>query len=92
MSGIEHTKDSIKRKMKLMDYEDIQQKVNTSTQHEVTPTKQKKVKMTVYVDIEHWQMFNDLCLEEMKRSGKPEKSQLICDAIELLYKSRLSST
>jgi len=88
MSGIEQTKDSIKKKMQLMDYEGIPQNNNTPIPQDVKTPKQEKVKVTVYLSEEHWQMFNELCLQEMKRSGKPEKSQLICEAIEHLYKLR----
>jgi len=91
MSSIEQTKDSIKKKMQLMDYEAIPQNNNTPIQQDVKTTKQEKVKVTVYLSEEHWKMFNELCLQEMKRSGKPEKSQLICEAIEHLYKLRTST-
>jgi hypothetical protein len=88
MSSIDQAKESIKKKMSLMDYEGIPQSDNTATQQEVKTLKQEKVKVTVYLTEEHWKMFNNLCLQEMKRSGKPEKSQIICDAIEALYKAR----
>lgn len=89
MSGLDSTKENIKKKMMLMDYPtDIPQNSNTATQQEVKEPKQQKVKVTVYLTEEHWQMFNELCLEEMKRSGKPEKSQVICDAIESLYNKK----
>lgn len=88
MSSIDQTKDSIKKKMSLMDYEAIPQSNNTALPQEVKTTKQEKVKVTVYLTEEHWIMFNELCLQEMKLSGKPEKSQIICDAIEKLYKER----
>lgn len=91
MSSIEQTKDSIKKKMQLMDYESIPQNNNTPIQQDVKTLKQEKVKVTIYLSQEHWQMFNELCLQEMKQSGKPEKSQLICEAIEHLYKLRTST-
>lgn len=90
MSSLESTTDSIKKKMKLMDYETtLPQNSKTATQQTVDTPKQQKVKVTVYLTEEHWKMFNEICLEEMKRSGKPEKSQVICKAIECLYKNRL---
>jgi hypothetical protein len=91
MSSLEQAKESIKKKMQLMDYEAIPQGVNTPTPQEVKTPRQEKVKVTVYLTEEHWEMFNTLCLEEMKRSGKPEKSKILCDAIEHLYKLRSSS-
>jgi hypothetical protein len=91
MSSIEQAKESIKKKMKLMDYEAIPQNVDTSKPQEVNTPKQEKVKVTMYLSEEHWKMFNELCLEEMKRSGKPEKSKILCDAIEHLYKLRTST-
>lgn len=94
MSALNKTTDAIKKKMGLMDYQtDAQQSVNTAIQQdvktvepqEVIALKQQKVKVTVYLTEEHWKMFNELCLEEMRLNGKPEKSQIICDAIECLY-------
>ena len=81
--SIDKTKEDIKKKLTLSDYP-----TNTPTHQEVKTPKQEKVKITAYLTEEHWEMFNKLCLEEMKRSGKPEKSQILCDAIDLLYKSR----
>lgn len=65
----------------------IQQNVKTAEPHEVKEPKQQKVKVTVYLTEEHWRMYNELCLDEMKLNGKPEKSQIICNAIECLYHS-----
>ena len=95
MQGLDKTTDTIKKKMSLMDYQvEAQQEVNTAIQQDVKTLepqevilhKQQKVKVTVYLTEEHWRMFNELCLEEMKLNGKPEKSQIICNAIECLYK------
>jgi len=89
MSSIDQTKDSIKKKMKLMDYEtEIPQAVNTVKQQDVKTPKQDKIKVTIYLPENIWKMFNELCLEEMKLSGKPEKSQIVSQAIENLYKER----
>ena len=89
MSSIEKLKDSIKKKMTLMDYETITpQNIIAPIPQEVKTPKQEKVKMTVYLSEDHWKMFNELCLEEMRQSGKPEKSQVICEAIALLYRTR----
>lgn len=89
MSSIDQTKDSIKKKMKLMDYEtEIPQAVNTVKQQDVKTPRQDKIKVTIYLPENIWKMFNELCLEEMKLSGKPEKSQIVSQAIENLYKER----
>lgn len=89
MSILEKTAANIKKKLQLTDYQtDTPQNTNTAIPQEVNTPKPQKVKMTVYLTEEHWKMFNELCLEEMKRSGKPEKTQIICNAIESLYKSK----
>jgi len=89
MSSIDQTKDSIKKKMKLMDYEtEIPQAVNTVKQQDVKTPRQDKIKVTIYLPENIWKMFNELCLEEMKLSGKPEKSQIVSQAIENLYKEK----
>lgn len=98
MSGVDRAKDDIKKKMNLMDYDTVTpQYSNTATlievieatQQEVKPLKQQKLKVTVYLTEEHFAMFNELCLDQMKKAGKPEKSQVICDAIEKLHKERI---
>ena len=88
MSNLDHTAENIKKKLMLSDYQtDIPQHVNTPIPQEVPQysNTSKKVKVTVYLTPEHWKMFNELCLKEMNLSGKPEKSQIICQAIECLY-------
>ena len=61
---------------------------NTVKQQNVKISKQDKIKVTIYLPENIWKMFNELCLEEMKLSGKPEKSQIVSQAIENLYKER----
>jgi len=89
-SLIDQMAAEITKKMTLFDY---QTDVQTPTLHGVnTPipqeVKQSKVKLTVYLTEAHWKMFNELCLKEMQIHGKPEKSQIMCDAIEMLYHHR----
>lgn len=86
MSNITQIKESIKKKMLLKHYEEIPQNTDTSSHQEAKTPSSVKVKQTIYLDQEQWLMFNELCLDEMKRSGKPEKSKILGNAIENLYK------
>ncbi len=97
MSGLDETKDNIKKKLQLMDYPtDVPQNTNTPKRQEVeTPTPQdviefkpQKYRQTVYMTEEHWHMFNELCLSQMRLTGRPDKSQIVCDAIANLYRDR----
>lgn len=91
MPSIEQTANDIKKKMQLMDYEAIPQSSNTVTRKEVNTPKEEKIKVSVYLTKVHMKMFNEMCLEEMKRTGKPEKSRIICDAIEMFYSKTMNN-
>ena len=80
MSALDKTMDEIKKKMTMSDY------MTAINEHIALPAKQQKVKVTVYLTEDHWKMFNELCMVGMKASGKPEKSQVICEAIQCYYK------
>jgi len=97
MSGLDETKDNIKKKLQLMDYPtDVPQNTNTPKPQEVkTPihqdvieSKPQKFRQTVYMNEKQWDMFNELCLQQMRLTGKPEKSEIVCEAIERLYRDK----
>jgi hypothetical protein len=59
--------------------------VNTTTAQSVKEPKQQKVKVTAYLPIELAMRYNELCAERLAKDGHANKSNVICDAIELLY-------
>ncbi len=84
MSKVGKLAQGIRKKMGLSDY------VIELPQTSNTPIPPRKTKMSIYLTSEHVRMFNEMCMQEMRLHGKPMKSELICQAIELLYRSRLS--
>lgn len=78
MSGIDKVEKSIRRKLTLQDYKaEIPQEVKTA--------KHQKVKITVYLTQESIRKLNELCSKNVLENGKPDKSTLISDAVDLLY-------
>lgn len=45
----------------------------------------QKVKVQVYLPMEIAMLYNELCAERLAKDGHANKSNVICDAIELLY-------
>lgn len=80
MKPFEKLEKSIGKKLSLQDYK-------TETQKEVNTEKQEKVKITVYLDKKTVQKFNEICSRKVLEVGKPDKSALICKAIDLLYEN-----
>lgn len=82
-SGIDKASKAIRKKLTLQDYK-------TETQQNVKTAKRKKVKVTVYLHSVAAMKFNRICANQILTSGKPDKSQLICEAIDLLYEKKIS--
>lgn len=78
MKQFDKLQKSIGKKLTLHDYK-------TEKQQEVSTAKQEKVKITVYLDEDTIRKFNEICSRKVLENGKPDKSSLICKAINLLY-------
>lgn len=66
--------------------------VNTITTQSVKEPKQQKVKVTAYLPMETAMRYNELCAERLTKDGHANKSNVICDAIELLYANNKKDT
>lgn len=77
----------------------ISQHITLSANHrsDMSPNQQKnksvkpqitKSRMTVYLDENSERLFNEIYAKNILNGEKEDKSSLICEAIELLYKKR----
>ena len=83
MSGLDKLSGDVKKKMALHDY------VNTVIHQEVKAEKPQKRKATIYLTETQWEMFNELCSHEVKMTGKTGKGDIVGNAIEMYYHSRM---
>lgn len=75
--GFEDLEKSLHKKLCLQDIKpEIQQSVNAV----------KKVKVTVYLDEEAFDMLNEMCSQHVRKTGKQDKSLLLSNAVKMFYK------
>lgn len=61
--------------------------VKQEDKNSVNTKKPKKLKLSLYVTAKHVEMFNEMSSKRLKETGKQDKGQIICEAIEMLYKA-----
>jgi hypothetical protein len=90
MEGIDKVQGSIGKKLGFKDYKtEIPQDIKTEKQENIKPETLKKMKLTIYVSTEAIKKLNEICCRNILEKGKQDKSALIDEAIELLYKHKM---
>lgn len=79
MSKFDNLSKSIKKKMTLNSYKTESQQVDK--------TAKSKVKVTFYLEQDIYKMLNEMSAKKIIETGRQDKSSLVSQAIEMLYKT-----